>query len=153
MSVGKFLDLNLADLEFDQSSALNVAGGTIAGRKEFLVHPVLADSVDLFSVPSDAALPGKAYLDSEAGKIVGAGVVYHHEITATNVTEKKIVWPGTANLHGSVIASVEGAPELAPGMDYEILPDGDGISWDGYALDGRIREGDLIRVVYKGVSE
>lgn len=153
MSVKKYLDLDFDDLEFTESSALNVEGGTIAGRKEFLVHPVLSDTVDVTAIPSDNALPGKAYLDSEAGKIVGGGVVYHHEVTSTDIDEKKIVWPGTVTLHGSVVASVEGAPELAPGMDYEILPDGDGISWDGYALDGRIREGDLIRVVYKGVSE
>lgn len=153
MSVKKFLDLDLSDLSFDESGALSVEGGTIAGRKEFLVHPVLADTVDVTAIPSDNALPGKAYLDSEAGKIVGAGVVYHHEITATDIDEKGIVWPGTATLHGSVVVSVEGAPELAPGMDYEVLPAGDGISWDGYALDGRIREGDFVRVVYKGVSE
>lgn len=146
----KKIDLNAAD--FSGSGFLDCAGGTIEGRKVFLSPPKISGALSPEEIPA-GGLVTKGYLESVLSKVRGTSQILIHVVGAGDISAKGIsLNPSAApEVRGATAMSVAGAPVLLYGLDFTISEDGSTLSWDGYAMDGRVQEDDVLRVVYKAV--
>jgi hypothetical protein len=142
----KFLDVNLGDLAYGTDKPFDAAGITIPGKKIFQVMPRTEGDPEGLN---DAAT--WKYLQERKEGIRGDAELLVLPILQKDIDSKGIVfqYPVASGLHGSVMAQVLHGPELARDMDFTLMANGAGISWDGYALDGRIEVGDVLVVAYK----
>lgn len=151
---GKYIELNLDDLS-GEGIAFAVSGGTVAGRKDFVVAPELAGALDPLTLTDDAHAVTEAYLTSELTKGTGSAVTTLHKVTSDDITAGGFTLEIQAapTLTGAAAACVVGGPVLVSGLDFDFSEDGASFVWTDFALADRIEVDDVIRVVYKGVRE
>lgn len=146
----KFLDISMDDVVWDGGrTPVSSSGGTMSGLVHFHVPPCAA-----VGPPDggDNTMATYEYAASKAASISGYAMAAFVVITPTHLSTKQAVFnvsvaPG---LSGSVVGKMDGGADLAVGIDFDVLEDGSGITWDGYDLDGVVQENDVLRFVYKG---
>ena len=142
----KFLDVTLDDLTLGDAKPFDVSGTAVAGKKVFTSMPKTTGTTENMN---DAAT--WAYLQTRKKNIKGDAELLVLPILQKDIDAKGITfeYPVASGLQGSVMAQILHGPELARDMDFTLMANGAGISWDGYALDGRIEVGDVLVVAYK----
>lgn len=73
-------------------------------------------------------------------------IVETRTITAGEITAKQLTLTATPVEPTEVIVDVRSAPGQMYGIDYAVS--GTTLSWNGYALDGVVLAGDIVRIVY-----
>lgn len=73
-------------------------------------------------------------------------VVVNHTVTSGEITAKQLTLPSTPSVPTRVIADVRGGTIQIYGLDF--IVSGTTFDWNGYALDGIIIAGEIIRIVY-----
>ena len=151
---GKYIELNLDDLS-GEGIAFAVSGGTVAGRKDFVVAPELDGALDPLTLTDDAHAVTEGYLSSAVAKGTGSAVATLHKVTSDDITAGgfALETQAASTLTGAASACVVGGPVLVSGLDFGFSEDGASFVWTGFALADRIEVDDVIRVVYKGVRE
>ena len=161
-TTSKFLDigpnesqLNLGALEYATGeSPITTSEQTISGKKIFETPPKVAAALDPTTVPA-GKIATAGYVLQQVADLVGIGKFLSHTVTADEVSGKGISLsdPVSGGMLGSVVIVPVDGPELARGIDFEVLTDGSGITWDGYAIDGTIETGDVLTLAYKTNAE
>mgnify|MGYP000910541503 FL=1 len=163
MRIGpKFIDigvgdtqLNLGKLEYASGeSPVTTGEQTITGKKTFEMPPKIAAALDPTAVPAEK-IATAGYVTQLVADLVGTGKYLSHTITADDIAAKGISLsdPVSAGMLGSVVVVPVDGPELARGIDFEVLSDGSGITWNGYSIDETIESGDVLTLVYKTSAE
>lgn len=142
----KFLDVTLDDLTLGDAKPFDVSGTSVAGKKIFTAMPKTSGVTENMN---DAAT--WAYLQTRKENVKGDAELLVLPILQKDIDAKGIIfeYPVASCLYGSVMVQILHGPELARDMDFTLMANGAGISWDGYALDGRIEVGDVLVVAYK----
>ena len=142
----KFLDVTLDDLALGDAKPFDVSGTDVAGKKVFTSMPKTTGTTENMN---DAAT--WAYLQTRKENVKGDAELLVLPILQKDIDAKGITfeYPVASGLHGSVMVQILHGPELARDMDFTLMANGAGISWDGYALDGRLKVGDVLVVAYK----
>jgi len=161
-TTSKFLDigpnesqLNLGALEYATGeSPVTTGEQTISGKKIFETPPKVAAALDPTTVPA-GKIATAGYVTQLVADLVGTGKYLSHTITADDIAAKGISLsdPVSAGMLGSVVVVPVDGPELARGIDFEVLSDGSGITWNGYSIDETIESGDVLTLVYKTSAE
>lgn len=73
-------------------------------------------------------------------------VVDNHTLTSGEISAKQLTLPSTPTVPTRVIIDVRGGTCQVYGIDFTVS--GDIVDWDGYALDGQISAGEILRIQY-----
>jgi hypothetical protein len=102
------------------------------------------------TAPSLGSVVYVSYLSNgtPASPIISAGTnnVFYLSITPTNVTNKYVTLASTPLEPTKLLGDIVGGGTLEYGYDFNMV--GQNFNWNGFALDGLISSGDLIRVQY-----
>lgn len=71
---------------------------------------------------------------------------YFHTVTAGEITAKQITLPNTPIVANETVLDVIGGTSQQYSIDYSVS--GAVLTWNGYALDGQLTAGDVLRVLY-----
>jgi hypothetical protein len=150
----KFVDLTLDDIWWWPESGFPLGDyGGISGLKRFAVPPRISGEADPLAVGSPEKAATYAYALNLASRISGYAMSARITVTADILAAKEALFPVQVadGLHGSVVGKIINGPELARGIDFDVLEDGSGISWVDFDMDGVVAEGDVLQFIYKGI--
>ncbi len=151
----KFVDLTLGDIYWSTESGFPIGDyGGIDGLKRFAVPPRISGEADPLAVGSPEKAATYAYALNLASRISGYAMSARITVTAAILAAKEATFliRVADGLHGSVIGKIVDGPELARGIDFDVLDTGYGVTWNEFDLDGVVEEGDVLQFVYKGVQ-
>lgn len=71
---------------------------------------------------------------------------YFHTVTAGEITAKQITLPNAPIVANETVLDVIGGTSQQYSIDYSVS--GTTLTWNGYALDGQVTAGDILRILY-----
>jgi hypothetical protein len=154
----KFCDLTLDDVQWGPGgpAPINSEVGVWSGKKKFAVMPRIdGNNFDPYYIPESGMAATRGYLAAKEALVQGYGNLLILTLSQEDVWNGRVELapPVAPGLLGSVVASISGGPELAPGIDFEVSHNGTALSWEGYGIENRVRVGDVLRIIYKARRE